>query len=165
MKSLLVAALLFGSSYSAYAIKVGDIAPAFEAQNQDGKLVKLKDLHGKYVLLYFYPKDDTPGCTKQACKIRDNYSQYRDRGVMVFGVSRQSAESHQAFRKKHKLPFDLLIDGDGKLAESFGISMIPLLGLHKRQSVLIAPSGQVAAFIENVDPDTHSDEILKKVAR
>lgn len=142
----------------------GSVVPDFSAPNQDGKEVKLSDLKGKPVLIYFYPKDDTPGCTKQACDLRDRYAQFQKAGIVVLGVSRQDAKSHQAFRAKYRLPFDLLTDKDGELAKKLGVELMPLVGVHKRQSLLIGADGKVVAFFADVDPKTHAELVLKKLA-
>ncbi len=102
------------------ALKVGDKAPAILGVNQDGKEIKLADLAGKKVVLYFYPKDNTPGCTAQACSLRDNYDELRKAGYEVIGVSTDSAASHQKFIAKQNLPFNLIADTDKKLSEVFG---------------------------------------------
>lgn len=134
--------------------------PDFVAKNQDGKEVRLSDFKGKPVLIYFYPKDDTPGCTKQACSLRDQYSSFENYGAVVLGVSRQDAKSHRAFKEKYNLPFDLLCDEDGELAKKLGVDTMPVIGFHKRQSLVIAPDGKVARFFESVNPDTHTAEVL-----
>jgi peroxiredoxin Q/BCP len=139
----------------------GTVVPDIAAPNQDGKLVKLSDYRGKPVLLYFYPKDDTPGCTKEACNLRDDHAKFEKAGAVVLGVSRQDADSHKAFRSKYHLPFDLLVDKDGKFAEAFGVSTMPVVGFHKRQSLLIDKDGKVVKFFDDVDPATHSAEVLK----
>lgn len=139
----------------------GEPAPAFSAKNQDGKEVRLADLKGKPVLLYFYPKDDTPGCTQEACAFRDGYASYQKMGAVILGVSRQNAKSHQDFRKKHHLQFDLLTDADGKLAESYGVKLMPVVGYHQRQSVLIGADGKLIKVYPDVDPALHSKEVLK----
>jgi len=147
------------------ALEEGSAAPGFEAQNQDGETRKLSDHAGKWVLLYFYPKDDTPGCTKQACRLRDDYKQFKDAGVVIYGISRQGAESHRAFRAKHKLPFDLLVDEKGEIGKLYGIGSIPLVGMYKRQSVLIDPKGKIARFMDSVDPETHAQAILEQIKK
>lgn len=139
----------------------GDTAPDFSAKNQDGKLIKLSELHGKPVLLYFYPKDDTPGCTKEACNFRDRHGQLLKLGAVIFGISRQDEKSHQEFRKKFHLPFDLLIDDKGEIAKKYGIGTMPVVGFHHRQSVLIGADGKIAKVYSKVDPDHHPDEVLK----
>ena len=148
-------------SFSAFALNVGEVIPSFNVKNQEGKQVTEADLKGKPALLFFYPKDETPGCTKQACSLRDEYASFKKIGVQVYGVSRQDEKSHQEFRKKHKLPFDLLVDSDGKFAEKMGVETMPLVGLHKRQSVLITPEGKLYKVYKNVDPDTHTATALK----
>lgn len=150
-------------SLAVTALKVGEKVPDVAAPNQDGKLVRLSELRGKRVLLYFYPKDDTPGCTLEACSFRDDIGRLTELGVVVLGISRQDAKSHQAFREKHALNFDLLTDADGSIAEKLGIGRIPLIGLHKRQSLLIDRDGTLLRRFDNVDPAHHSDEVLQLV--
>jgi peroxiredoxin Q/BCP len=154
-------ALLVATAFA--GIAPGTQAPEIVAKNQDGKEVKLADFKGKWILLYFYPKDDTPGCTKQACQLRDEHKEFQKAGVQIFGVSRQGMKSHQEFKKKYKLPFDLLADEDGKLGEAFDVGSMPIIGIYKRQTVLIGPDFKVKRFMEDVDPATHSREILKTV--
>jgi len=159
-----VLALLLLLSSSAFAgIAPGTAAPEVTARNQDDKEIKLADHKGKWILLYFYPKDDTPGCTKQACQLRDENKEFQKAGVQIFGVSKQSAQSHREFKAKYKLPFDLLADEDGKLGDAFDVGSMPIIGIYKRQSVLIGPDFKVKRFMDSVDPATHSKEILKTV--
>lgn len=158
MKKLFAALGIVGAAST--SLHVGDAAPAFVAENQDGKKVQLADFKGRPVLIYFYPKDDTPGCTKEACQFRDDYSKFQKKGAVILGVSAQNAESHQNFKKKYHLPFDLLIDSDGKVAKSFGVGLMPVVGLHQRQSVLIDPQGKIFKFYSSVDPQEHSQEVL-----
>jgi thioredoxin-dependent peroxiredoxin len=142
-------------------IEEGSQAPAFEAQTDDGRTVSLDELRGKPVVLYFYPKDDTPGCTTQACGIRDAYSEFRARGAEVFGISVDDAEAHQAFREKFDLPFPLLVDSDRALGNAFGIEDIgPDVPIYKRSTVVIGPDGKVVRALPDVDPATHADEVL-----
>lgn len=143
------------------ALKAGDHLPSFTIKNQAGKTIKSEDLAGKYVLLYFYPKDETPGCTREAQMLRDKAADFKKQNAVIYGVSTQDEKSHQAFIAKEKLNFDLLVDTDGKLAKSCGISSIPVVGLHKRQSLLIGPDGRVVKFYDDVDPAKHADEVLK----
>lgn len=142
-------------------LEPGATVPEFSAPNQDGKLIKLSDFKGSPVLLYFYPKDETPGCTKQACSLRDEFAEFKKLGAVVLGISRQDQASHQEFKKKHKLPFDLLVDADGKIAEKLGVGTMPLIGFHKRQSLIVGKDGKLLKFIGDVDPDTHTAEVLK----
>jgi peroxiredoxin Q/BCP len=146
-------------------IAAGTQAPVFSAPNQDGKKVNIADYRGKFVLMYFYPKDDTPGCTKEACEFRDKHAKIKELNTVVLGVSRQDAKSHQKFRQKHKLPFDLLVDADGSIAKLYGVGTMPLVGFHKRQSVLIGPDGKVLRFYEKVDPANHVAEVLADIQK
>ena len=156
LSSLLVSALL--------SLAPGDVAPDFSAPNQDGKSVRLSELKGKPVLIFFYPKDDSPGCTKEVCALRDAYGDLQKDGVVVLGISRQDETSHQAFRSKHKLPYDLLVDKDGKIGEAFGVGQVPMVGWLKRESVLIDASGKIARIYRSVDPEKHPAEVIKDVA-
>lgn len=158
MNALLLTLVLAG-------LPPGTQAPDVSAKNQDGKEVRLSDLKGKPVLLYFYPKDDTPGCTKQACVLRDAFDRYTEKGVVIFGVSKQGPESHFAFKKKHRLPFDLLADEDGKVAKAFDIATVPVFGWFKRQSVLLDADHKVVKFFDDVDPVKHADEVLAAVKK
>lgn len=161
MKKQVIAALLSLASLTFLGLAPGETAPEFAVKNQDGKVVRLSELRGSPVLLFFYPKDGTPGCTREACSFRDKMSRFKELGVTVLGVSRQDAKSHQAFRKEHRLPYDLLTDADGKLAESYGVDRMPLVGYHKRQSVLIGADGKVVRVYKDVDPGTHTGEVLR----
>ena len=141
-------------------LEPGTIAPEVSAPNQDGKAVKLSDYAGHPVLIFFYPKDDTPGCTKEACALRDSYTRFQRQGIVVLGVSRQSPASHKAFIEKHHLPFDLLADEDGAFARAFGVKSIPIFGWLKRQSVLLDADHKVVKFFPDVDPVKHAEEVL-----
>jgi len=138
----------------------GDLAPSVSAKNQDGKDVNLGDHKDKFLLVYFYPKDETPGCTKEACSLRDNYLKIKELNAVVYGVSRQDAESHKKFIANHKLPFDLLVDKDGAVGKAFGVESMPIVGYSKRQSLLIAPDGKILKFYKSVDPEKHAEEVL-----
>ena len=142
-------------------LTVGAKVPDFSAKNQDSKEVKLSDFKGKKLLVYFYPKDDTPGCTKEACSLRDEYGKFTKAGIAILGVSRQDAESHKAFRAKFHLPFDLLTDEDGALAKQLGVETMLIVGYHKRQSLLIDEGGKVVRFFDDVDPTTHTAAVMK----
>jgi peroxiredoxin Q/BCP len=152
----------FGSQ-SAFALSAGDAAPSFSAPDQDGKSVTLADYKGKYLLLYFYPKDQTPGCTKEACNLRDQFTEFKKNEISILGVSVQDAKSHRQFREKFHIPFPLLVDENGELAKKFGIEKYPVVGLLKRQSVLIGKDQKVVQIYHDVDPDTHTAEVLKDV--
>jgi thioredoxin-dependent peroxiredoxin len=150
---------------AAAGLPAGTPVPNVAAPNQDGKQVRISDFKGKPVLLYFYPKDDTSGCTKEACTIRDDYRKFQKAGAVVLGVSRQDAKSHQDFRAKYHLPFDLLVDSDGSFAKAFGVDSYPVVGYFKRQSLLIGPDGKVVRFFDAVDPAKHSAEVLALLAQ
>ena len=146
-------------------VSEGTAAPDLELRTDDGRTMQLSDLRGKPVVLYFYPKDDTPGCTAEACAIRDAWGDFRSQGAEVFGVSTQDAESHQAFREKHQLPFPLLVDDGQELADAFGVEAYDRDGetFYRRSTVVIDPDGKVAKVMENVDPSTHADEVLAAI--
>ncbi len=142
-------------------VEEGSQAPEFEARTDDGRQVRLSDLRGKPVVLFFYPKDETPGCTTQACGIRDTWSDFASRGIEVFGVSRDDADAHRAFKEKFELPFPLLVDRDRKLGDAFGIEDISdQYPIYKRSTVVIDAEGNVAKVMPNVDPATHADDVL-----
>lgn len=147
------------------ALQLGDQIPAFASTNQRGEKVTYEDLLGKKVVLYFYPKDSTPGCTAQACDLRDHYQALQAQGYAVYGVSPDSEKSHQKFIAKFDLPFDLLADTDHSLAESFGVwvekSMYgkTYMGI-ARTTFLIDPSGKITDIISKVDTKAHTAQIL-----
>jgi thioredoxin-dependent peroxiredoxin len=146
-------------------LEVGTEAPHFKAVDQDGKTIALSDFTGKKVLLYFYPKDSTPGCTKEACAFRDHWSAFQQRNVEILGVSIDDAKSHKSFAKKYDLPFTLLADPDKSLVQAYGVwgekSLYgkKYLGTH-RVTYLIDESGRIAAVFPKVKPEKHAAEIL-----
>jgi peroxiredoxin Q/BCP len=142
-------------------IPVGAPAPQFKTQAHDGQQVDLAKLKGKYVVLYFYPKDDTPGCTKQACDIRDNWTKLQKAGVWVFGVSTQDNTSHKAFAEKYKLPFPLLPDDKGEIAAKYKVPVVD--GKARRITYLIGKDGKVKHVWPKVTPVGHSAEILAQI--
>ena len=145
--------------------KVGDKAPAVEGKDQDGKTWKLADQAGKkVVLLYFYPKDDTPGCTKQACGLRDQMTDLQKENVEVVGVSFDNAESHQKFREKHKLNFTLLADTDGKIADAYGVRR-GSSNMARRASFLIGKDGTIKHVTDTPSADTHLTEMKEAIAK
>ena len=168
MKSrlFLVCALLTGLTLAAFASpKVGDTAPEFKAQDQTGKTWDLKNLERtKAVLLYFYPKDDTPGCTKEACGLRDRMGDLQKDNVQVLGVSFDNAESHQQFISKFNLNFPLLVDTDGKIADAYGARM-PNKHMAKRISFLIGKDGKIAHVTDSPSADVHLKEMKEAVAQ
>jgi len=154
--------LAFGASFAlADQVAAGDAAPDFELKDQDGEVHSIEDYRGKWVALYFYPKDNTPGCTTEACEFRDNIFAFRSADCQVLGVSLDDEESHKAFSDKHELPFPLLADTDGTTADAYGVkSKIMGMTIAKRQTFLIDPDGNIAKHYEKVDPDSHSRQVL-----
>ena|ERR1044071_1297488 len=145
--------------------KVGDKAPLIEGKDQDGKTWKLAEQIGKkVVLLYFYPKDDTPGCTKEACGFRDRIADLKKDNVEVIGVSFDSPESHQKFISKYNLNFPLLADTDGKIADAYGVRM-PTRPMAKRVSFLIGLDGKIAHVTDTMNADTHLTEMKSAVEK
>jgi peroxiredoxin Q/BCP len=148
------------------SLKVGQKAPDFTLLNDSGKPVKLSDLKGKAIVLYFYPKDDTPGCTKEACAFRDGLSEIKDRGAEVFGVSADSVESHKKFRKKFELNFPLLADTEKKVVEAYGVwkekSMYgkKYMGI-ERTTFIIDKLGKISHIFPKVKVDEHYDQVLE----
>jgi peroxiredoxin Q/BCP len=143
----------------------GQPAPEFTLTADDGEDVSLADLRGKPVVLYFYPKDDTPGCTKQACGIRDVYREFQERGAVVLGVSRDDAESHRRFREKYGLPFTLLSDPDHAVCDAYGVwgerrnYGKTYMGIN-RSTFVIDRDGTVAKALYGVKPDGHAELVL-----
>lgn len=147
-------------------LKVGSTAPAFTTTDTDGNTVKLNDLRGKKVVLYFYPKDDTPGCTKEACSFRDAFSAFKKKGITILGVSPDKQSAHQKFTEKYKLPFTLLSDTDHTIAEAYeswgekkfmGRTYLGVL----RNTFLIDEKGKIKKIFEKVKPEEHASEVLE----
>jgi peroxiredoxin Q/BCP len=145
-------------------LKEGSIAPPFTTQMVTGEQVapmSLADFHSRKVVLYFYPKDETSGCTKEACAFRDGYARFTNAGVVVLGCSVDSADAHKDFIRKNGLPFPLLLDPDKKIAKAYGAANgIPILGLDRRITYVIDENGKIVKVYPNVDPSTHATEIL-----
>lgn len=142
-------------------ITVGAPAPEFELPDQTGQLHSLEDYRDQWVVLYFYPKDETPGCTTEACEFRDSIFEFRQINTQILGVSFDDVESHFKFAEHHELPFPLLADTEGKAAEAYGVKT-KMFGMTvaKRQTFLIDPTGIIAKHYESVKPATHSAEVL-----
>jgi thioredoxin-dependent peroxiredoxin len=146
-------------------VEEGKPAPDFELASDSGERVKLSSLRGKPVVLYFYPKDDTPGCTTQACGIRDVYADFRERGAIVLGVSPDDEASHVKFKEKYSLPFTLLADPEHQVAEQYGVWKERNLYGKKsmgieRSTFVIDADGNVAKTMRRVKPDTHAADVL-----
>ncbi|MFA5770969.1 MAG: thioredoxin-dependent thiol peroxidase [Patescibacteria group bacterium] len=147
------------------SLKVGDSAPQFNLPDQDGKMHALKDYAGQWVLLYFYPKDDTPGCTTEACALRDNLPKFKKLKAQIFGVSTDSVKSHRKFADKFELPFTLLADENKELVKAYDVyKSKKFMGREylgtMRESFLIDTNGKIAKIYENVKPTDHADEVL-----
>lgn len=159
---ILAATMSLVSSISlAEAVRAGDPAPDFELADQNGQLHSIEDYRGKWIALYFYPKDGTPGCTTEACEFRDNVFAFKDFNCQILGVSLDDAESHKEFADEYSLPFPLLADTTGSTAAAYGVKSRFLgISIAKRQTFLIDPHGNVAKHYEKVSPETHSAEVL-----
>jgi len=150
-------------------VEEGKPAPEFELHSDTGESVKLSDLRGKPVVLYFYPKDDTPGCTTQACGIRDAYAEFERAGAVVLGVSPDDEKSHVKFRAKYELPFALLADPDHEVAERYGVwgekkyMGRTYMGV-MRSTFVIGADGNVRRVLHDVKPATHADDVLAILA-
>lgn len=147
-------------------LNIGDTAPDFTAQNQKGETIKLSDFRGKKVVLYFYPKDDTSGCTAESCNLRDNYSDLKKKGYEVLGVSVDDVKSHDKFANKYSLPFNLVADTDKKVVEDYGVWAEKSMYGRKymgtvRTTFLIDEKGRIEDIIEKVDTKNHTAQILK----
>jgi len=140
-------------------LAAGTKAPDFETPDQDGRTVRLRDFAGRPVVLYFYPEDDTPGCTREACAFRDDLEAFQERGAAVLGVSTQDETSHRAFREKHGLTFPLLADNRKEISRAY--NALGLLGIAKRVTYVIGPDGTILAAFRRLDPRSHSEEALR----
>lgn len=147
-------------------IKEGNKAPDFSLPDQDGKQVSLSEFIGEWVLVYFYPKDDTPGCTKEACSFRDNFPKFKKLNLKVLGISTDTVKSHGKFRDKYELPFTLLADEKKEVVEKYGVwQKKKFMGREYmgtvRSSFLINSEGKIVKIYENVKPETHANEVLE----
>lgn len=146
-------------------LKAGDKIPSFSLANQDGKLFTNEDFKGKWLVVYFYPKDDTPGCTKEACSFRDNFSILKKEGVEIIGISKDTVRSHKKFAQKYELPFTLLADPELGIIKGFGVwAKKKFWGREYdgilRTTFLIDPEGVIKKVYEDVNPDDHALQIL-----
>jgi len=146
---------------SAAEVAEGTKAPAFEAQDQSGAQVRLADFQGKAtVVLYFYPKDDTPGCTAQACSLRDGFAAIQAAGAVILGVSADTSQSHRTFAEKYHLPFSILADPDHHIIDAYGVKKIPLLGYASRVTFIIDRQGIVRKVITDARTKDHDQQVL-----
>lgn len=150
------------------SLALGDTAPDFSLPTDDGKLISLSQLRGKKVILYFYPKDNTPGCTKQACDFRDNFARFKQEGIEVFGISKDSAKAHQKFKDKFQLPFTLLVDANADVCEAYGVinkkSLFgkTFLGI-QRSTFYIDENGKLGGIWRKVKVPGHVEQILNEL--
>ncbi len=165
--AIVLALIVFASLLVARAARAGELpevgkpAPDFNLSDQNGKSHSLHDFQGKYLVLYFYPKDDTPGCTQEACAFRDDLNQLTEMGAEVVGISVDDSESHAEFAKKYHLPFPLLADKDGKVAASYGALMnLGFMKLARRFTFLIDPQGNINKVYLSVETSRHSKDII-----
>ncbi len=147
-------------------LEVGDKVPSFSLKQTDGTTVKSSDWKGKTVVLYFYPKDDTPGCTKEACSLRDSYSAFKKKDVLVYGISPDDVDSHRKFTEKFDLPFPLLADEGHAVAEKFGVWVEKNMYGKKsmgiaRTTFVIGPDGKIAEVIKKVNTEEHAGQLLE----
>lgn len=140
-------------------LEIGKPAPDFSLKDQNEVNHTLSNFRGQWVLVYFYPKDDTPGCTAEACTFRDRYEDFRNSSIKVFGISMDDVKSHKKFTEKYNLPFSLLADTTGEVTKLYGVKQ-PVVHMARRQSFLIDPEGNVKKIYEKVTPSDHPEEIL-----
>lgn len=159
-------ALLSRVGRTADLLPVGAVAPDVTGTDAAGKPVKLSDHKGKFAVVYFYPKDETAGCTKEACAFRDSYDKFTQAGVTIFAVSRDNEASHKGFREHHKLPFPMVADTSGDVQRAYGVgNMLPGTSLVSRVTFLVGPDGKIAHVWPKVDPVVNAREVLDTVAQ
>jgi len=156
--------LLSASLFAAEVPATGSPAPDFKLQDQNAEWHSLESYRGQWLAVYFYPRDDTPGCTTEACNFRDNIYAFKAIGAAVVGISVDDVDSHKEFSDKYKLPFTILADEGGETAKAYGVLRdYKLLKLASRQSFLINPEGVIVKHYEDVDPDEHTNEVLADI--
>ena len=145
-------------------LPVGAVAPEIEGRDPNGAIVRLSEVRGNPAVVYFYPKDETPGCTTEACAFRDAFKGYEAKHIVVFGVSRDSSDSHAKFATHHALPFPLVADESGAISRAYGVSQI--LGMMaSRVTFLVGADGKITHVWPNVDPGVHADQVLSAAAQ
>ncbi len=161
----LILTIVAGTAVAA-AVSDGDMAPNFNLQDQSGNAHELADYRGKWLVLYFYPKDDTPGCTTEACEFRDNIFAFKKLNSQIVGISLDDESSHKDFAEKYSLPFPLLADTGQKVATAYGV-LGKMVGMSyaKRETFLIDPEGRIARHYPKVSPKSHSEEVLADLER
>jgi len=149
--------------FGAHALTVGSAAPEFLLPDQDHRMRTLGEFKGKYIVLYFYPKDDTPGCRKQACQLRDNFSEFEKQDIVVLGINYDSPKSHKAFKDKYNLPFTLLSDTKKSVAKKYGAKNWFFIPIPYRMTFVIDPQGNITSILPSVDVATHAEKVLNVV--
>jgi peroxiredoxin Q/BCP len=164
--SLALGGVLLAAGALAAAPAVGAAAPAFRLQDQAGSWHTLAEYRGRWLVLYFYPKDETPGCTTQACELRDNIFAFRKAGATILGISVDDVASHKEFAAKHSLPFTILADSSKQAARDYGVlvKFMGVMELAQRDTFIIDPEGRIAQHWVKVDPQGHSQLVLKELA-
>ena len=158
--------LLLISGQSISEISTGQVAPNFNLQDQNGEWHTLDNYKGKWVVLFFYPKDQTPGCTTEACNFRDNIFEFEKLNAQILGVSLDDVESHQAFSEKYSLPYPILADVNKECATEYGVlGKFMMMTIAKRESFLINPEGSIVKHYKKVNPDTHTNEVIVDLKR
>ena len=166
MLSLTAAISIFvwADAYTDTQPAVGDSAPSFKLQDQNGDWHTLGDYKGKYVVLFFYPKDGTPGCTTEACNFRDNIFAFDDLNTQILGISLDDVDSHKEFSEKYSLPYPILADVEKESAVDYGVlGKFMMMTITKRESFIIDPEGLIVKHYKNVDPDKHTDEVIEEL--
>jgi peroxiredoxin Q/BCP len=163
--SLLIALTWFGAANAQAPLGIGSAAPAFKLQDQNGQWHTLEEFKGKWLVLYFYPKDQTPGCTAEACEFRDNIFGFREANAVIVGVSVDDVESHKKFESKNSLPFMLLADPTKEMTKTYGVlkKYMGTMEMARRDTFLIDPAGKIAKIYRDVEPKGHSQAVLADV--
>ena len=159
-----ISIFVWADAYTDTQPAVGDSAPTFKLQDQNGDWHTLGDYKGKYVVLFFYPKDGTPGCTTEACNFRDNIFAFDDLNTQILGISLDDVDSHKEFSEKYSLPYPILADVEKESAVDYGVlGKFMMMTITKRESFIIDPNGLIVKHYKNVDPDKHTDEVIEEL--
>lgn len=159
-----ISIFVWADAYTDTQPAVGESAPSFKLQDQNGDWHTLGDYKGKYVVLFFYPKDGTPGCTTEACNFRDNIFAFDDLNTQILGISLDDVDSHKEFSEKYSLPYPILADVEKESAVDYGVlGKFMMMTITKRESFIIDPDGLIVKHYKNVDPDKHTDEVIEEL--
>ena len=159
-----ISIFVWADAYTDAQPTVGDSAPTFKLQDQNGDWHTLGDYKGKYVVLFFYPKDGTPGCTTEACNFRDNIFAFDDLNTQILGISLDDVDSHKEFSEKYSLPYPILADIEKESAVDYGVlGKFMMMTITKRESFIIDPDGLIVKHYKNVDPEKHTDEVIEEL--